>query len=133
MPQIRYLADNSLITTAVDPAWVNGIWECGDKRFVDLEQNLYSPVSNYQTMTPMQFYIAFKSQERIAIKTSTDPNVVEFWATFNIAKDASGGIDPNLVSVQEALEYLALPVTSGGAGILASTDRISQICAGTPQ
>ena len=89
----------------------------------------------YPVLTSMQFYLAFTPTERMAIKKSADPNVVEFWATYQLAAQLNNTIDPNLVSVQEALAYLAQPTTATppGAGILASTDRIAQILAGIPQ
>ena len=89
----------------------------------------------YPTLTPMQFYLAFTPTERIAIKKSTDPVVVEFWATYQLAAQLNNTIDPNLVSVQEGLTYLATPTTATppGAGILASASRIAQISAGVPQ
>lgn len=79
-------------------------------------------------LTPMSFYLAFTPAERIAIKTSTDPVVQEFWDTYQRAENTGTQIDPNLVSVQEGLAYLAQ-----GPGILASRDRIAQILNGEPQ
>ena len=89
----------------------------------------------YAVLTPMQFYLAFTPTERMAIKKSTDPVVVEFWATYQLAAQLNNTIDPNLVSVQEGLTYLATSTTATppGAGILASTARIAQISAGVPQ
>lgn len=88
----------------------------------------------YPQLSPMQFYLAFTPTERIAIKKSTDPMVMEFWATYELAAQTGHNIDPNLVSVQEGLTYLATPTTATppGAGILAST-RPAQISQGIPQ
>jgi hypothetical protein len=82
----------------------------------------------------MQFYLAFTPTERINIKKSTDPMVMEFWATYQLAAQTGHNIDPNLVSVQEGLAWLATPTTAtpAGPGILA-TARIAQISAGVPQ
>ncbi len=135
MAQIKRLSDGSLITVASQPEWVAGIWECGSMRFVDPGQNAYAPVATYPVLTPMQFYLAFTPTERMAIKKSTDPVVIEFWATYQLAAQLNNTIDPNLVSAQEALTYLATPATATppGAGILASTARIAQISNGVPQ
>ncbi len=94
-----------------------------------------APVVKYPILTPMQFYLAFTPTERMAIKKSTDANVIEFWATYQLAAQLNNTINPNLVSVQEALTYLATPTTASppGPGILASTARIAQISAGIPQ
>jgi hypothetical protein len=75
----------------------------------------------------MQFYLAFTTAERIAIKGSTDPIVQEFWATFELALQTNTAIDPNLTSVSEGLDYLR------AHSILASDDRIAEIKSGTPQ
>ena len=79
----------------------------------------------YASLTPMEFYLAFSPQERIAIKSSQDAVVKEFWETYQIAKDLKNNIDPNLSSVVGGLEYLR------GLGILASDDRIESIRSGT--
>ena len=133
--QIKHLSDSTLITVSEPPVWVSGIWECGNMRFTDPSQTLYAAVPFYSALTPMQLYLAFTTTERMAIKKSADPNVVEFWATYQLAAQLNNTIDPNLVSVQEALTYLATPTTATppGAGILASTSRIAQILAGIPQ
>lgn len=78
-------------------------------------------------LKPMQFYLAFSPAERVAIKTSTDPMVQEFWDTYQRAERTNTPIDPQLVSVQEGVAYLR------AHGILASDARVAQILAGTPQ
>jgi len=86
-------------------------------------------------LTPMTLYMAFTPAERIAIKASADPQVAEFWAMYQLSVQLDKSTDPNLVSVQEAMAYLATPTTATppGPGILASSDRIAQILAGIPQ
>jgi hypothetical protein len=85
-------------------------------------------------LTPMTLYMAFTPAERIAIKTSADAMVKEFWAMYQLAVQLEKDIDPNLISVQEAMDYLAAPASPGpGGGILASQARIAQILAGIPQ
>ena len=93
------------------------------------------PIVKYPLLSPMQFYLAFTPTERIAIKKSTDPDVQEFWATYEVAERLNNTIDPNLVSVQEGLAWLATATTATppGPGILASTARIAQISKGIPQ
>jgi hypothetical protein len=86
-------------------------------------------------LTPMTFYLAFKSTERIAIKKSTDPLVMEFWEAYQLAVQLGKDVDPNLPSVADSVAYLAQGPsdTPPGAGILASKDRVAQILAGVPQ
>ena len=94
-----------------------------------------APIVKYPILSPMAFYLAFTPAERIAIKKSTDPDVLEFWATYELAAQLNHTIDPNLASVQEGLAWLATPTsaTPPGPGILASTARIAQISEGIPQ
>ena len=89
----------------------------------------------YPTLTPIQFYLAFTPHERIAIKSSTDPDVKEFWATYELAAQVGSSIDPNLVSIVEGLAYLATPATATppGPGVLATAARIAQIQMGIAQ
>lgn len=86
----------------------------------------------YQSLSAMQFYLAFKPSERIAIKNSSDENVKEFWDTYTLAVQTNSSINPNLTSVQTGLTYLATPAPSG-AGILASMDRVEEISNGVAQ
>lgn len=111
------------------------------------EWNFYDPTAVYfvvanetaltvklPLLTPMTLYMAFTPAERIAIKISKDPMVMEFWAMFQLSAQLQKPTDPNLVSVREAIEYLAAPAVPGpGAGILASPERIEQILQGIPQ
>lgn len=97
-------------------------------------QPIFTAPTSLPLLGPMQFYLALSPAERIAIKTSSDPMVSEFWMTYQLSAQLNHPIDPNLTSVQGALNYLAAPVSPGpGAGILASTARVTQILAGIPQ
>lgn len=80
----------------------------------------------YELLTPMTFYMAFKPAERIAIKTSTDPVVAEFWFTFDLSVKLDKPVDPNLKSVVDGLQYLV------SLGILTG-DRLEPIKLGIPQ
>jgi hypothetical protein len=85
-------------------------------------------------LTPMTLYMAFTPAERIEIKASKDPMVAEFWAMYELSAQLNKPTDPNLVSVKEAVAYLAAPVSPGpGAGILTSAARVQQILQGIPQ
>jgi hypothetical protein len=118
-----FIQPNSTTTPPVYVAgaptrFINGAWITGQ----------------YAPLTPMQFYLAFTPTERLAIKKSTDQDVVEFWATYELAVQTNTPINPNLVSVREGLAWLATPATATppGPGILAAS-RIAQISAGIPQ
>ncbi len=101
------------------PRWLDGAW-------VD---QVRLPM-----LTPMTLYMAFKPLERIAIKNSSDPLVQEFWAMYQLSVQLGKPTDPNLLSVREAIAYLAAPKDPGpGAGILEGLERVDEILAGIPQ
>ena len=91
------------------------------------------PPVRYSVLTPMQFYLAFTTAERIAIKASTDTNVKEFWATYELAAQLNETIDPNLVSVQEGLDYLSVTDVAGTTSPYILPARIPQILQGIAQ
>ena len=95
-----------------------------------------APVVVLPNLTPMQFYLALTPAERMAIKRSTDPVVVEFWATYQLAVQLNDFINPNLTSVQGGLEYLSvtnqLPAVTPAATYILPA-RIPQILAGIAQ
>jgi len=134
MAQIKRVEDGEIFNVANDPVWIGGIWECGDQRFTDVHGDAYERVQQLPLLTPMTLYMAFTPAERIAIKASKDPLVIEFWDMYQLSVALNKPTDPNLVSVQEALGYLATPASPGpGGGILTSPARVEQILAGIPQ
>lgn len=123
------LAGSVPVPDNVEPGWIVN----ADGAIVAPE--IIVPEVKYASLTPMSFYLSFTPTERIAIKKSSDPVVEEFWATYELAAQTNSNIDPNLVSVQESLAYLAIPTTATppGPGILTSTARIAQISNGVTQ
>lgn len=108
---------------------IDGVWRNPEP--TEPVQEVLEPMP---LLTPMTLYMAFKPAERIAIKTSSDPLVQEFWAMYQLSVQLQKPTDPNLPSVREAIGYLAAPVEPGpGAGILAGAERIGEILAGIPQ
>lgn len=106
--------------------------------------------ATYALLTPMQFYLAFATAERMKLKALAttglpansafnsatteilpDPIIEEFWATYQMAVQSNAHIDPNLPSIQEALEYLANPTAPTPQVITA--DRIPSILHGVAQ
>lgn len=134
MPSIKNIQTGEIFTVPANPQFKDGVWDCGDLRFQDPEGSLYEAKVDLPVLTPMTLYMAFTAAERIAIKNSADPMVKEFWEMYDMSVRLNKPTDPNLVSVQEALQYLATPASPGpGAGILASQDRVQQILQGIPQ
>lgn len=134
MPTIKHNESGQLFIVSGTPRWNAGTWECGDQRILDADGTHFTPVHEYALLTPMTLYMAFTPAERIAIKTSKDPMVAEFWNMYQLSAQLEKPTDPNLPSVREAIGYLAAAVSPGpGAGILASPERVQQILEGVPQ
>ena len=143
MTTVTLTGNGQTFTSSTQPIYDSSFrfWRCQDAKGNDF--NVSDPTGTlfvpggplYAQLTPMAFYLTFTPAERIAIKKSTDPDVMEFWATYELAVQLNHTIDPNLVSVQEGLAWLATPTsaTPPGPGILASTARIAQISEGIPQ
>lgn len=135
MPRIRHIKSKEEFVVSEVPRLISGVWECGDRRFTDLSGAEYEPIVEYEVLTPMTLYMAFKTDERLKIKASSDPLVQEFWEMYQLSVQLGKPTDPNLPSVQNAIAYLAQPkdATPPGAGILESPERIEQILLGIPQ
>lgn len=114
----------------VDDLVVDVGWSC---KLVD-GVPVFTPSTALPLLTPMSLYMAFTPAERIAIKTSKDPMVAEFWSMYQLSAQLDQPTDPNLASVRDIIVYLAKPASPGpGGGILASPERVQQILAGIPQ
>jgi len=124
-----------------DPTQIG--WAC---TVVEGVASFTAPATSYAPLTPMQFWFSFTYAERILLKalaltglpaTSTaaaipiDPIVADFWETYQLAVTLQDDINPNLLSVQEAVTYLSQPTAPTPAIILAA--RVPQILAGVLQ
>ncbi len=111
--QIKRLAlpgvDEEIFTVSQAPVWVDGVWECGDLRFLDMDQKGFEPVPEIPVVitpespasirvSPVEFKLLFTSPERILLKSkkTTDPVVEDFYELID---------DPRLTYVE-----LTLPV-----------------------
>lgn len=137
--QIKHIASETIYTVSENPQWSMGVWECGDSRYTDQDKSEFEvchvpSLGPLPILTPMTFYMAFTPDERIAIKTSPDPYVKEFWDMYQLSVQLNKPTDPNLASIQNALAYLALTPesTPPGPGIL-NPERVPHILAGIPQ
>jgi|SRR6516164_394127 hypothetical protein len=131
MATIKDNHSGKVFQVSQNPVWIYGVWECGDQRFTDIDQSAYTPTLDYALQTPAQFYGTFKVSEMVAIKDSSDPYVKEFFARFQVFQAGNQLIDPNTVTVQEGLQYLA--ANPAATPILASQQRIIDICNGVLQ
>jgi hypothetical protein len=70
MPKIKNLASDEVITVAETPVWSGGVWECGDRRFVDVDGTDFEPVQPAPvppTVGPIAFQLLWTEVERVAI------------------------------------------------------------------
>lgn len=81
----------------VDTGWTVAI--------VDGSLVFAAPASEAPKVSPVQFKLLFTSVERIAIKTSTDPVLQDFFEIVNDPRLTS--VDLGLQSTKDALWYLA--------------------------
>lgn len=108
MLKLRNILTGIIIETDKEPTFSNGIWDGGNIRIVDFRKTLYETV-NYPaisdlTISPIRFKLLFTTTQRIAVRTSEDPIVKDF---FNLIEDPrlSEVILP-LSSTVNALSYL---------------------------
>jgi hypothetical protein len=138
----------STIYTAQDSDPTQVGWSCSVTNNIP---TFTAPSMTYPELTPVQFYLSFAPTERMKIKalaasggvpansalfanTSAIPQdavIAEFWATFELALSVNNPVNPNLVSIQEGLAYLASPTAPTPAVI--TTARIAQISQGIAQ
>ena len=52
MPEIKVVGSEIVYQVSESPQWKDGVWECGNIRFVDIEQAIYEPVSGTDELTP---------------------------------------------------------------------------------
>ncbi len=127
MPTIIHIESGKATEVASQPRYEDGVWECGDHRFVDPDGTIYKAgPAPLPKMSALAFYQAFTPKERVAIKASADPLVQELWGAYEMAKESGSEIDPNLASIADGLAYLAK------SKIIANA-RVAQIQQGIPQ
>ena len=94
------LIEGSRFENLPETLWV--VDGCNGVPFDDYELITLLPL-----LTPMQLYLKFTAMERIAIKTSPDPLVKEFWETYQIALQTNSFIDLNLPDNLAILDYMS--------------------------
>lgn len=117
------------------PAGVESGWTLENGQWVEPPPPADQPTL-YKNLDPETFYLAFTVQEAIAIKRSTDPIVIEFFARLKMRIDTGRQIDPNSASTKAGLEYLSTTMQKP-ATVPASTyifpERIPEILDGVPK
>lgn len=83
MFHIRHIESNAVHATSALPVHVNGIWECGDRRFVDADGTEFEPVQSAPVppaVGPITFQLFWTEAEQVAIDelVATDKAVANF-------------------------------------------------------
>jgi hypothetical protein len=126
---------NSILYTVSDATEVNVGWTCT----LSEEGPVFAPSSSSYTTCVMQavlWYNSFTVAESIAIKSSRDPVVQEFYFRLNQLITANLNVDTSSNSVQEGVNYLAttnqIPVTTPPSTYI-SPSRVADILLGVSQ
>jgi hypothetical protein len=134
MPKIKHLASDEVITVAETPVWSGGVWECGDRRFVDIDGTEFEPVQSAPvppTVGPIAFQLLWTEDERVAI----DELVLTNKAVANFKKllddPRTDAVVMALPSIQNSIDTTLAALASGG--IITESDvptRKAEILAG---
>lgn len=115
MWKLKNIETGELIECPEKPVFLAGIWECGLFRITDAsgsEYEIIDPPVTPPKLSPVEFKLLFTAEERIAIKTSDNPVVKDFFELVenqrivNAADQNRGLIDFGLQSTQDALHYM---------------------------
>lgn len=132
MGLIKNISTGELLQTLEVPAWKDGVWECGNIRFVDIGKDIYESDSstNYstQTPTPAEFLLLLTLQERVAIRAAGATDVVIGDILRMVDDPRVTFVDLTNPSVIEAVNYLTTTEPP-----LLTTERAAQILTGIVQ
>lgn len=117
MPQIKHIETDNTITVRDNPVLVDGVWECGDQRFLDPSGTDYEPLFTPITVDVITFKLLFTSAERIKAEQlrGTDVAIKDFWAILDDQRTAN--VVMALPSIQYAIEYTLTKINEGGVTI----------------
>lgn len=125
MPKIRHIASGNVFEVAATPVFLDGVWECGNQRFVDRTGGEYEIVITPAKVAVIEFKLLFTIAERVAINAarSTNQTIDDFYELLDDPRTQN--VDLSLPVVQEMLNYL---VEQG----LLTSDRKNQILSYAP-
>lgn len=119
MPQITYMESNVTHNVSQNPIYQNGVWECGDQRFIDPDGSLYEPIIDVvpPTVDVISFKLLHTSLERITARElrATDPVIDDFWAILDDPRTEN--VVMALPSIQQAIEYTLTAINAAGVPI----------------
>ena len=107
MYQLKHVASNTIINVSSQPVLSGGVWDCGDRRFLDPGGDQYEVVSTTPAAIPViGFKLLFPIANRVAINDAraTDPIIEDFYSLLDDPRTTV--VDLSLPAVQEMLNYL---------------------------
>lgn len=107
MWQLKNNTTGELHNCDAQPQWIDSVWECGSFRITDIagvDYSVVAPAAIPPKVSPIEFKLLFTSGERIAIKSSTDPVVQDFYEITNDPRLTH--VDLGIKSTQDAIAYL---------------------------
>lgn len=132
MPQIKNIALDTNITVSQSPVHINGIWECGDKRFIDPDGSLYEPVITTLpvTVSVTEFMLLFTAAERVKTRElrATDATINDFWLLLEHPKTEN--VVMALPAIQASIQYTLDAIDAAGLDISDIPARKAQILSG---
>jgi len=125
--------NNAIHQSQTRPEWVRGIWECGDRRFVDTDQIDYELVvdSIPPTVGAVAFIRLFTLDERVKARElrATDPKINDFWAQLDDPRVTE--VVMALPSIQSEVEYTLSAINAAGVTLDVQA-RKAEILSGQP-
>lgn len=117
MPQIKHIESDTVITVRDNPVFLNGVWECGDRRFLDPSGADYEPLSTPLTVDVTTFKLLFTPEERVkAVELKeTDDTIRDFWGILDDPR--THNIVMALPSIQDAIEYTLTQINANGVTV----------------
>lgn len=106
MPKIRNINSGAVTDVSRIPVFSEGIWDCGNQRFIDKSGNQYEIILDPAKVTVIAFKMLFSMPERVSISAakSTDPIIADFYSLLDDPRTEN--VDMSFSAVQEMLDYL---------------------------
>lgn len=120
MGKLKCTETGEVFETAETPQWVAGIWECGNVRFTDPEQNIYERVEELPTpptVGAIAFQRLFTSDERVKARElrKDDLRLDDIWR--QIEDPRTDVVVMALPSIQADIEYTLQAVKAAGIAV----------------
>ena len=134
MPSIRDIENDVVLEVSDNPVFAHGVWECGNRRFVDIDGDLYEPITTTipPTVGPIAFMRLFTADERVNVRQlrSTDPKIDDF--LLQLEDPRTDAVVMALPSIQDDLEYVLTAIEVAGLSIDVQV-RKAEILTGQPR